>query len=699
MPLLRLLFLLLLSMALMPSCSGDDDDDDDTSVDDDDVTSNDDDDTTDDRIHIETVPEGCNPLVPAECLYPYPSMTMMKEDASTPTGWQMDVQPDNIPLASASATTLASSFNRADGFSIGTPMLAYFDGAVPDDALLPGIDNLEDSVTADSPIQLFDMDTGERIPIWAEIDRLATDDADRALMIRQQVGLQPGHWHLVVITNDLKAEGGAALPVSDAYRALRDDLETDSEQVEAMRAEYDAIFEFLGGEGVERGDTVLAWRFMTFSDEFATGLVTSMLDKALNAADEFPYVIDYCNAADLAEEATFGCLPNDELHHTTWRRIFGHVTVPNFLNGEGLIEFDEDGSPKLIGTMQAEFVVNIPQSVKENLPGTAPLVVFGHGLLSDPANYIASDNDSNGMMALADKMGAIFFGTRWIGLSNQDIGLAASVAQDFGNSQKLSDRLAQGMINQNHMIRFMRQALASDPLLAAVGGGSLVHPTRQYYTGISQGGIFGTTFMAINPDIQTGILHVPTSMFSHVLQHSDLFASFQALIDMSVPDRTDQQILLAMAQRLFDPVDPINYARHLFTDTLTGLGAKNCLWQINWGDSSAPDFNGFALARTAGVPQVTPATQAIYGFDALAVPSAPGTSALMIFDPGLGRLPLHNDLGSETTSAHQATRRNDEVHDQDLMYFSEEAEGTVINPCPGACNVVPTPVEGKETYP
>ena len=102
----------------------------------------------------------------------------------------------------------------------------------------------------------------------------------------------------------------------------------------------------------------------------------------------------------------------------TWRRIRGRVELPNVIADDGYIRFGSDGSPELQGTRDVEFVVNVPVSLRNASARSAPIVVFGHGLLVEPATYLADDIDENGQMELADRLGAIFIGTRWLGLSN-----------------------------------------------------------------------------------------------------------------------------------------------------------------------------------------------------------------------------------------------------------------------------------------
>ena len=54
---------------------------------------------------------------------------------------------------------------------------------------------------------------------------------------------------------------------------------------------------------------------------------------------------------------------------------------------------------------------------------------------------------------------------------------------------------------------------------------------EEYYYGISLGGIMGTWFSALTPDIERFGVDVPAINFSCLLQRSTQFAAFDALLD------------------------------------------------------------------------------------------------------------------------------------------------------------------------
>jgi hypothetical protein len=662
---------------------------------------------------------GCHPIVPRPCTYPFPNMRMVEADESTPTGYRVALTAETLGFLSDDDGTrepFVEYLNEADGFSQGTPILAQLGDQEVDASLLPAWNETDSTLEPTSPVQLFDMETAERVRVWAELDRRADDPRDQSLMIRQSVGLAPGHVHLAVITTGLTAADGSELVPSDAFAALRDDAPSDSLVVEGMRSEYETVFAFLEEQGVAREDVVLAWRFVTVSDDFAVsqGLDTTQATVAAlqgdvdvpcpsdGCAELLSITIDSCATSVESEAEALGCRYDDGLHSTVWRQIHGTFTAPTFLDAEtGRMRFDEAGNPTPTGRMEAELVVHVPMSLRGAEPETAPILVFGHGLLSNPSNYIANATDANGVMTLADRRGAVTVGTRWLGLGSDDLELAGTSVVDLSVAPQLGDRLVQGMANTIALVPAAQGPLASHALLSTGNGsGSLIDAERVYYHGISQGGIFGTTFMALSPHVKTGVLHVPTSMYTLNLQHSSQFAAFQLIMDGAWPEPLDQQLFLGYATRVFDPLDPIAFARHLAEDGLTALGAKNCLWQVNWGDKAALDVYAYAMVRTADAPSIAPVTHEIEGIATVEAPTAPNQSGMVIFDPGLGRTPLRNDMGSASPRAHQATRRNDEVIDQAVRYLAADGEGTIELFCgDGPCSVDPVPLPGEDEYP
>jgi hypothetical protein len=153
------------------------------------------------------------------------------------------------------------------------------------------------------------------------------------------------------------------------------------------------------------------------------------------------------------------------------------------------------------------------------------------------------------------------------------------------------------------------------------------------YFGQSFGGIYGTTFMAVEPDVHAGVVNVPGGSISEIARLSPSFrplvgiglitrlpslynavpnASFTnfmenmplsglaPLVDLvpgadAIQSYIDQQI---WAQT---PADPVAYASHVRAQPLSGISPKAIIVQFAKGDQTVPNPTASALIRAGGL--------------------------------------------------------------------------------------------------
>lgn len=137
--------------------------------------------------------------------------------------------------------------------------------------------------------------------------------------------------------------------------------------------------------------------------------------------------------------------------------------------------------------------------------------------------------------------------------------------------------------------------------------------SRIFYVGQSLGGIIGTVFMAVEPNVNTGVLNVPGGGIAKLLDGSPTFgprirAGLAAAAGLQ-PGTPDYESFLLAAQTVIDSADPINYARSLvLTDRV--------LLQEVIGDQVVPNTVAGAplsgtepLIRIMGLTKITATTQ------------------------------------------------------------------------------------------
>ena len=132
------------------------------------------------------------------------------------------------------------------------------------------------------------------------------------------------------------------------------------------------------------------------------------------------------------------------------------------------------------------------------------------------------------------------------------------------------DNLRQAVADLIHLTRSLG---AADPMNLDGAAGDDIDETRIYFSGISLGGIVGTTLLGVNTEIKAASLSVPGGGVAKLLDASASFgpriaaglagvAFSTALSGVSSPfEGTDTyETFVRFAQHLVDPGDPINFA-------------------------------------------------------------------------------------------------------------------------------------------
>ena len=177
----------------------------------------------------------------------------------------------------------AAPYNEAEGFSPGqsivvkapgldTQEAAAATGAVP-------LSDLGEYTDDDAPVVVIDATTGERWPIWVEIDSNTDTAAEAAVLIHPAVNFASGHRYIVAMRN-LKDADGNTLSAPQGFRYYRDDLPSSEPEINDQRDRFDSIFNTLKDADIKRSDLYLAWDFTVNSDANIAQYTLSMRNQA-----------------------------------------------------------------------------------------------------------------------------------------------------------------------------------------------------------------------------------------------------------------------------------------------------------------------------------------------------------------------------------------------------------------------------------
>lgn len=622
----------------------------------------------------------CDPLVPTQCGFPFPSNVYLVDDAKMPGGKRVDFARTAMP---ASKFILSGYMDRApfalrDGFSQSGFILTHLPGATV--AGLATENTLATSVSDDSPTLLIEAETGRRILHIAELDMLTDDDEDRAFIIRAFERLEDGTRYIVAIRNVKDAQGQALEP-TPVFKALRDGTDSDDVSVEPRRDLYADIFEKLEDAGVAKANLQLAWDFTTATKENTTGWLVHMRDEALAA-------IDYEKAGDY-EITKVEENPNDYIA----RRIEGTFKVPLYLtqpnitkDGDlhvaGRMTFGDDGLPEQKGWASYPFLVQVPKSVAAD-PGQ-PILQQGHGLLG------SRNEGRNGYFArLADEKKYVTLAVDLVGMAAEDeAAILDWINGDMSKFQASVDRQHQGHINQLLAMRMMMSEQFRAEEALQFGGKSAIDPTRRYYRGDSQGGIMGVVYMALSKDVERGYLGEPGMPYSLLLTRSVDFDDFLIVLQPTYKTARNVQHVLGLLQMLWDRTEPTGWAPYVTRDTVSqDTPPKRLLMMAALGDYQVTPLGAHILARATGALHLTPGIRDIAGLEDTAGPLTEG-SAYQEFDFGLPAVPITNtpprgDGFPDGSDPHDKVRELAPVFDATDDFLRN---GQIKNYCGGKCD-------------
>ena len=633
----------------------------------------------------------CDFLDPAVCLQPWPNDYFTVADPSTETGRRLDLDQASMPRNNNGTPIDVTDYLRADGFSPGNMIIVKIpqvqtQAAFQNSGLVP-INNLRRYDDDNQPAVVIDAETGERHPIWSEVDANPTvpgnsgNPANSNLIIRPARNFEEGHRYIVALRNLRDAQGSTVDPPLP-FRVYRDRLITQQAPVESRRAHIEGLISTLQANGFQRSNLYMTWDFTVASRDSLSGRALATRDDALlRIGDDTPGdPIDGDETGD--DTPGDGVVDGDAPEFTITgvsdpdgnilRQVEGELTnVPCYLDNPACTPGSQfsfgpgEDDPTLAPTSFADddgggpgtgvkFRCIIPESVDSGtevdqaIPGT-----YGHGLLGLYTQV-------NGQARLANQHNGVWCATNWAGFSGDDIGQVAGSLVNLSNFNKLVDRMQQGFVNFHYLGRAMQHPdgfntddafkVDADESTTLDPDESVIDTSNLYFEGISQGAIMGGALTALSPDIKRSVLNVNGMNYSTLLRRSVDFDEYAeapvvGLYD-SYPNELERPLILSLIQELWDRGETNGYAHHMTDDPLPDTPAHEVLMQAAVGDHQVANITAEVEARTVGASIYKPAVDPgrhwesnpfmqIPGIDFGSAPFTPFTgSALVYYDGG-----------------------------------------------------------------
>jgi len=632
-------------------------------------------------------------LTPSYCGFPYPNDYWTVADSGAVTGLRLALPEVTMPVTGIGVRSNPDAFNEMDGFSPGIAAITHFPGATVMGLATP--DSIQDSLSAASPTVILNTTTGERLAHWVDLDeyvvqaKLRIDAAEdkpqftidrdieelrqeQALMLRPAIRPEDATRYIVAIRNVRDGDGELVAP-SPGFQALRDNVPSGDDVIESRRAHFEEIFATLEDVGIARGDLQVAWDFTTSSRENNTRAMVHMRDDALeNFPNGVPYTIELKN--ENIDQDIIAC------------RLEITFDVPLYMTqGDtgGLLNLGDDGLPEQNGTFEYRAAMIVPVSAQAE---PASLVEFGHGQLGAKEQVL-------GFQEIAAQGNFATFGLDWKGFSHDDVPtvIAAIISGDLSTFRAIPERMHQGFLNFLIAMRTLSREAEGGPstifnqALTNDCGGATVDGSKRYYFGGSQGGILGASLMAINTDIERGLIAVPGQSYNLLLNRSVNFDEFATAFYGNYDwNALDTQMNLALIQGLWDRAEPTGYSKYVRTNLLPGTPPHEVLIQVSKADHQVTNLGAHIMARTiGGVVNLAPLIREVWGIEV--VNRVHVGSAMIEVDFGNPDAPITN-IPHWADTMQDPHGRATELAALGPVLVDFYENGVASNPCNGPCN-------------
>ncbi|MEE2759589.1 MAG: hypothetical protein VYA86_06400, partial [Candidatus Thermoplasmatota archaeon] len=554
------------------------------------------------------------------------------------------------------------SLNYLDGMSPTTQIMTAF-STLPD---LTGVANQHSiglSLEDGHSTILLNLDSGEKVPHWVEIDARADDETATIVFIRTIVQLNPNTAYGVGIS-------GLNVTASVAFQAILDGLETDAPDVESRQSSMADLISSISDAGHNTSNLKAAWQFHTASLDSIVGPMLSMRADALER---------------LGDDG-IGCII--EKNETDWmddteldfRRIKGTYTVPQYLewqNPPSRISTDANGVPQFVENAEIPFTLVIPSVLAEKNK-SGPLVVFGHGFLGDGRGAV-----SDWAIGWMDEYEVAMVATDISGWSGSDLD---TVFEGLGNPEYFehqSDRLQQMLVNQMALARTFK-GVCSDKLELYHNDVNLVNSSDVHYMGYSLGGIYGASITAFSPDIDRAALWVGGSGFSTFIERSTNYARFSDgfKLPTAYPERNDRALLIAVCQQMWDATDAETWLRFAQNGYGDQIQPFNVLSTISVNDAQVPELSSDRSARAVGMPVLNGSMHIPYGVEIADGPIS--GSAIVYWDGDYEAMPETNAAPpiGDAGKAHNEIAPIIQVNEMVEVFL---LTGIINDTCNGSC--------------
>jgi hypothetical protein len=599
---------------------------------------------------------------------PFPSDRFTVPDPSQRTNLRVNLPSPNCATNPSDCLDVAL-LNQLDGFNTQPRISIPFDGAIDPSTVtsqtvfILRIGNLSD------PADFHPQTIGINQVVW--------DPATLTLFVQSDEHLTQDTGYLLVVTRGVRDAAGDPVEASDAFAHFRHDLNFGQTKDPQLKSYRKTLITVLNEGRLANFAPALSPGDIAAASFFTTGSVTATLEKIRERIKAAPAPAVNFNLGSLGERTVFPL--NSVLGIFFGRQVstvgplntvavptpalgvipgsvgsiaFGKFSAMNFETPGAFIPAvpTRTGVPAVQSTQDIYFNLFIPASPrpangwpvaifghgfgdnKNNSPFAVASVLAAHGIATISINAVGHGFGPGGTLTVSRLAGPVVLPAGGRGVNqNADVliepteGLFATGAQRDIASR---DGIQQTVADLMQVVRAVQGGVDVD----ANGSGDL-DAARVYYFGQSLGGIYGTVFLGVEPDVRAGVPNVPGGTLTDISRLSPnfrpLLASFLAtrvpsLINVggivfnenmplrnqppvinTVPGAIAIQTFIDNSNWLGQAGDSVSWAPFIRKAPLEGQAAKGVIVQFARGDKTVPNPTTTALIRSGDLADRT----------------------------------------------------------------------------------------------
>ncbi len=515
-------------------------------------------------------------------MLPWPSNVYTVTDDTSPTGLRLSIALRSLPVRDN-----PSSLNRADGFSVATPLAVGF--PKPVDHRLHGKKNA-------TAVKLFLAQPGrehrgEAVPLRLAIVNDAVDGGttgDSLLLAYPHRPLEYDADYVAIALDEITADDGTTYETPALVKIALGLVAPTTEEEKVLAAYHAPTRALLQEAGVDLTHVLRVWDFTTRSAQSVRQPLETMRTAALAAVEAGTLEFEVQTAQMLPSGAAID--------------VRGTVSgLPYFLEPDAGFAPNADGVPHQTGTHTAPFRAVLPAGT-----GSYPLVVYGHGT----GGTVTDDTFDEEIVAA----GAGKLNLQWDGWTDTTtVKTLLSFDRVFSGTHGSTGLLLQSLSDAAALQASLNGKLSDTLSASALGGlanpasGRRPDTSTLVYAGGSLGGTMGYVLSQSEPNIRFAVLNVPGAAWTHFAPDSELWSTLAVLFRSSTPSAVDRALGMSMTQTNWDPVDGAAWAAlNQRTDPLL-------LEQMSIGDPILPNIGSEFLATSSHAVQLGAVLDPIVG--------------------------------------------------------------------------------------